>query len=216
MIIAGIDEAGRGPCVGPMVLAVACIEKKDEEKLREIGVRDSKLLSPKQREKLFTQIHGIASEIGAIEVSAKEIDTLRDWKSLNEVEAMRIGLLLNALKVKPEIVFVDSPDIIEGNFAERIKKYISFKTIIRAEHKADYNYPIVGAASIVAKVRRDLAIVELEKIYGKIGSGYPHDESTIKFLKNFLQQNNELPEIVRKSWLTTQRIMNERFQQKII
>ncbi len=216
MIIAGVDEAGRGPCVGPMVLAVACIEKKNEQTLKEIGVKDSKLLTPKQRNKLLKQLLGLTTETFSTQVSAQEIDSLRDHKSLNEVEAMRIGFLLNSLKQKPDMVFVDSPDFYAQNFAKRIYNYISFKTKIIAEHKADLNYPIVGAASIIAKVERDAAISDLEKVYGKIGSGYPHDEQTIRFLKDFLHQNKYLPEIVRKSWLTTQRIMDEKFQQKLV
>src|SRR3989344_2166030 len=107
MIIAGVDEAGRGPCVGPMVLAVACIEKKNEEQLSKIGVKDSKLLSPKQRDRLYKQIAGILTESFSTKVQANEIDSLRDRKSLNEVEAMRIGFILNSLKVKPDVVYVD-------------------------------------------------------------------------------------------------------------
>lgn len=216
MLIAGIDEAGRGPCVGPLVLAVVCVEKKKEEEFRSIGVKDSKLLSPEKRNNLYGKITSIADEFLSTELSAKEIDSLRDFKSLNELEAMKAGFLLNNLKEKPAVIFVDSPDIIADNFAKRIQKYISFKTKIVAEHKADVNYPVVSAASVIAKVDRDNAISELEKIYGKIGSGYPHDEQTIRFLKNFLHQNNYLPEIVRKSWSTTQRIVEEKFQQKII
>ncbi len=215
MIIAGVDEAGRGPCVGPMVLAVACIEKKDEETLKEIGVKDSKLLAPKKREELYKKINSLTTENSSAHISAKEIDELRDFKSLNEVEAMKIGFLLNNLKVKPELVFVDSPDVLANNFAKRIYKYLSFKTIIKAEHKADFNYPIVGAASIIAKVQRDNAIKDLEKIYGKIGTGYPHDEQTILFIKNFLLKENYLPDIVRKSWVTSQKIVDEKLQQKL-
>ncbi|MBI2598176.1 MAG: ribonuclease HII [Candidatus Diapherotrites archaeon] len=216
MLIAGIDEAGRGPCVGPLVMAVACIEKKHEQELVDLGVKDSKLLTAARREELFPKILGMLSEHCVATTTAKELDALMPRKSLNEIEAMKAAEMLNSLKKKPEIVFVDCPDVLEKNFAQRMRKYLSFDTIIRSEHKADFNYPVVGAASIVAKVLRDREILELEKSFGKIGSGYPHDEATITFLKNYLQLYNDLPDIVRKNWLTTQNILDERFQKKIL
>ncbi|MFH1256499.1 MAG: ribonuclease HII [Candidatus Diapherotrites archaeon] len=215
MLIAGVDEAGRGPCLGPMVLAVASIEKKEEDSLLEIGVKDSKLLSAKQREEQFGKITKAVKEFSFTAISAEEIDSLRDRKSLNEIEAMRIGALLNGLKRKPEIVFIDSPDCISGNFAKRIKKFISFETMLVAEHKADVNYPIVSAASIIAKVHRDDEIKKLEREFGRIGSGYPHDEDTIAFLKGFLKKNKSLPSFARKSWITSQNMLEEQFQKKL-
>ncbi len=215
MLIAGIDEAGRGPCLGPMVLAVTSIEKSNEEKLIELGVKDSKLLSPKERQRQYSEIKKLVKEFFLTKITAEEIDSLRDRKSLNEVEAMRAGFLLNSLKRKPEVIYVDSPDILSENFGKRIKKYISFDAIIKSEHKADVNYPIVSAASVIAKVERDREIEMLSKKYGDIGTGYPGDEDTIKFIKNYLHQFKSLPAIARKSWLTNQRILDERFQKKL-
>ena len=201
--------------MGPMVIAVSCIQKNDEDKLAEIGVKDSKMLSEKERERQIIEITKVVSEFSFVKIDAAEIDELRDRKSLNEVEAMRIGQLLNGLKTKPALVYVDSPDPISSNFAKRIKKYINFDTIIKAEHKADVNYLIVGAASIIAKVERDHSIRELEKEYGTIGSGYPHDELTITFLKKYLHQYNQLPVIARRSWITTQRLVDDKLQKRI-
>src|SRR3989338_588062 len=112
MLIAGIDEAGRGPCIGPLVISVACIEKRDEEKLIELGVKDSKLLSARERERQFRELKKILKEFRFVRIEAEEIDSLRDRKSLNEVEAMRVGELLEGLEEKPEVVYVDSPDVI--------------------------------------------------------------------------------------------------------
>lgn len=215
MLVAGVDEAGRGPCVGPMVLAVATIDSESETELFARGIKDSKLLSPSKRDELFPVVHDLCSEVAFECIEAEELDQLMSSKSLNEIEAMRIGKLLNALNTKPDVVYVDSPDVISSNFAERIKKYISFKPKIVAEHKADVNYAITGAASIVAKVNRDRRISELAKIYGNIGSGYASDESTINFIKRFLYDNNVLPPFVRKKWLTTERILNEKYQKKL-
>jgi len=215
MLIAGIDEAGRGPCLGPLVMAVTLIEKKDEEKLVELGVKDSKLLSVKERERQFKEIGSIVLENHSVHILAHEIDEERDRKSLNEIEAMYAAKLLNMLQTKPDVVYVDSPDVVMEEFGRRIEKYISFPTKMISEHKADFNYPIVSAASVIAKVERDNAIKKLAEEYGDIGSGYPHDEVTIKFLKNYLLENNKLPGFVRRSWQTILSIESERFQKKL-
>jgi ribonuclease HII len=215
MLIAGIDEAGRGPCLGPMVLAVATVEKRDEDCLLEIGVKDSKLLSPAVRVQQNGQLRKALKEFCVTRVGASEIDKLRDRQSLNEIEAMRAGLLLNSLKKKPDIVYIDSPDIIQENFGKRIEKYISFDTILKTEHKADMNYPIVSAASILAKVDRDKCIERLAKKHGNIGSGYPHDADTISFMKKFVAKNKKLPSFARKSWSTSQKMLNGELQSSL-
>ena|SRR3989338_7424298 len=215
LIIAGVDEAGRGPALGPMVLAVASIAKEDEEKLVEMGVKDSKLLSPAQREAFYPQIKALCTETLSTQIPAKDIDELRERQSLNEIEAMRIGWLLNHLKHAPDIVFVDAPDVIQENFSRRIEKYCQSKVKLVSEHKADFNYPICGAASVIAKVERDLEIKKLSAKFGEMGSGYPHDEVTIQFIRNWLQKNNVLPDFVRRSWATNQRLVDEKHQKKL-
>ncbi|MDO8537519.1 MAG: ribonuclease HII [archaeon] len=215
MIIAGIDEAGRGPVLGPMVIAVASIEKIEEEKLIELGVKDSKLLTQAQRNGFENEIKKLVSEYAFTKISPQEIDELRDRKSLNEIEAMRIGQLLNELKTKPEKVYVDSPDILANNFAKRIYNYLDFDCVIQAEHKADLNYPIVSAASIIAKIERDAEIEKLAKIHGKLGSGYPHDPDTISFLKNWVEKNKSLPDFSRKSWETSKNLLDAKLQKKL-
>ncbi len=216
MLIAGIDEAGRGPALGPMVLSVATIEKKDEEKLKKLGVKDSKLLKAAERERQCTVLGKLLHEFHSVSLEASEIDLLRDRKSLNEIEAMRIGYLLNKLRKKPKVVYVDSPDPIAKNFGKRIEKYISFGITIKAEHKADTTYPIVSAASIIAKVERDAAIQRLCRKYGKLGSGYPHDPDTIAFLCNWVKKNKSLPDFARKSWETSKNVEIKVFQKKLV
>ncbi len=215
MLIAGVDEAGRGPAIGPMVLGIATIEKKEETKLKKLGVKDSKLLTEKERRKQNKALPGILHEFNTVHVKAGEIDKLRERKSLNEIEAMRIGYLLNELKEKPDVVYVDAPDPIAENFGKRIRKYISFDIDIRSEHKADMNYLIVGAASILAKVERDLEIKKLCRRYGNMGSGYPHDPNTIAFLCDWVKKNKKLPNFARKSWETSKNIENKVFQRKL-
>lgn len=215
MLIAGIDEAGRGPCVGPLVMAVTVIDKADEEKLIELGVKDSKDLTVKERERQFPLIKKLVLEHQNSALEAEELDELMIRKSLNEIEAMQAAKLLNKLKKKPDVVYVDSPDVIMAEFGKRIERYLNFPVKIISEHKADSNYPIVSAASVIAKVERDEAIKKLADEYGEIGSGYPHDETTIKFLKKYLLQHNMFPSFARKSWQTIKVMQDKRFQTKL-
>ncbi|MBI4053218.1 MAG: ribonuclease HII [Candidatus Diapherotrites archaeon] len=215
MLVCGVDEAGRGPVMGPMVIAAACIEKADEENLAKMGARDSKLLTRGQRDRLRKKIIDACIETAQVEISAEELDGLMSRHSLNEIEAMKIGQMLNGLKKKPELVIVDSPDTIAENFAKRLRKYVSFKTSIRAEHKADATNPIVSAASIIAKTRRDEAMDEISGKCGTdLGTGYPHDPKTIAFLEKNAEEKS-LSEFVRKKWATTQNILDKKSQKKI-
>lgn len=218
MLIAGVDEAGRGPAIGPMVLAVAVISSEKEDILFELGARDSKLIPPLERERLYPLMRQTLSHYSTYHLSAFEMDELMDYDSLNEIEAMKIGALLNDLPARPDLVYVDSPDPLAGNFARRIENYISYHPKIVAEHKADVNYPIVSAASILAKVERDEVIKKLQKKYtsfGDIGSGYSHDERTISFLKNYLNTYQKLPECARQKWGTNIRLLDSRYQTKL-
>jgi len=215
MLIAGIDEAGRGPCLGPLVMAIALIHKEDEEKLVELGVKDSKMLSVKERERQLPEIKKIVVEFHSSHINAEEIDALMARKSLNEIEAMHAGKLINALKERPDVVYIDSPDVVMAEFGKRIEKYVSFPVKIISEHKADVNYPVVSAASVIAKVERDGEIKKISAEYGNVGSGYPHDEVTIRFLKNYLLEHSSLPGFVRQSWQTISFLQNEKFQKKL-
>src|SRR3989338_1156096 len=215
MLIAGIDEAGRGPCIGPLVMAIAVVKKEDEEKLVELGVKDSKMLSVKERERQFPKIKEMLVESHTSHITAEEIDALMKRKSLNEIEAMHAGKLINSLKSRPDVIYIDSPDVVMAEFGKRIEKYVPFPVKIVSEHKADVNYPIVSAASVIAKEERDGAIKKICAEFGELGSGYPHDEITIKFLKNYLLQHNVLPGFVRKSWQTIEVLQKEKFQRKL-
>lgn len=218
MLIAGVDEAGRGPAIGPMVLAVAVIDSDDEASLRELGAKDSKVVPVDERERMYPLLQNVLSAHSTVHINAPEMDELMDRVSLNEIEAMKIGSLLNQLPLKPKVVFVDSPDPIADNFGKHIQNYLSYKPKIVAEHKADVNYPIVSAASILAKVQRDAVIKELQQafsMFGDIGSGYSHDERTIDFLKSYLKLHGTLPSCARQKWATNVRLMNSKYQTKL-
>jgi len=215
MFLAGVDEAGRGPALGPMAMALVVATKEQEEKLADIGVRDSKELDSKNRVSLVAKIKNLVEEYKVSLVFPGELNSLMLRKSLNEIEAMRIGSMVNSLRVKPEILLVDSPDIVESNFSKRIARYCSARITIKSEHFADRNYPIVSAASILAKVARDAEIERLKGEFGEIGSGYPHDPLTIAFIRKWVEENGSLPPIARTEWETNKRELDRKFQTKL-
>lgn len=198
-MICGIDEAGRGPIIGPMVIAGSAANEKVIEKLKELGVKDSKLLSKKRREELFIEIKEITNyEI--IVLSANKIDEYNfSGTNLNQMEAKYISKIIE--KLNPELSIIDSPEPNPKKFEKMIQDKLSKKYNLLAEHKADSNHTIAAAASILAKVTRDNTIEEIKSKVGEnIGSGYPSDPNTKKFLeKNFRGPINKY---LRKCWKT--------------
>lgn len=207
-LFAGIDEAGRGPVIGPMVLACAVIDEDGAEKLRKLRVRDSKKVAPGRREHLEPLIKSIVKEWAMVKVQPWEIDSLRRKMSLNVIEAKKTAQLILSLGHKPGRITVDATDNIAADYKKKIVDEIKvLKPAYRlpeivSEHKADVNYIEVSAASIIAKVERDRDIEELKLKYGNFGSGYPSDELTQKFLKDMMRRGGVLPDYVRKSWNT--------------
>ena len=211
MIVAGVEEAGRGPVIGPMVMCICATDEKNLDKLSEIGVKDSKLLSPLQRERLFEQIKKICNHKIVI-ISSQEIDdSLNDPEmNLNKLEAKTSAMLINS--VKSDKVTLDCPSTNIPAYRQYVQNFVKVNTTIIAEHKADLNYVIVGAASILAKVTRD---AEIEKIKQKhnveFGSGYPSDPRTIEFLrKNW----NKYP-FFRKTWATYKKVAENQNQRQL-
>lgn len=211
MLIAGVDEAGRGPVIGPLVIAGVMIEETELPKLVDLGVKDSKLLSPQKRETLAAQIKKLALIHHTVWLSPAEIDRVVESKrklhKLNRLEAQAMAKTITILK--PDIVYVDASDILADRFAEHIAENLAFSPKIVSEHKADVKYPIVSAASIIAKVERDKAIRQLQKKHGNIGCGYPSDQNTIKFLDDWIRKFGSYPDFVRKSWKTAKRVKSE-------
>ncbi len=204
MKLGGIDEAGRGPVIGPLVIAAVVIDEKNLSKLEALGVRDSKKVTPKRREKLFNEIITLLDDYVIIELSPEQIDGRIG--TMNEFEVENFIKALNSLKVKPDVIYIDAADVKEERFGEIIGKRLNFSPKIIAEHKADDKYLPVSAASILAKVVRDRAIEKLKEQYGEIGSGYPSDPRTIKFLEEYYKEHGEFPPIVRRSWKTLRKI----------
>ena len=211
MLIAGVDDAGRGSVIGPLVIAGVLMKEEELPKLVELKVRDSKLLSPHRRETLAVEIKRIAQKHSVIKLSPKEIDkvveTGKKLHRLNRLEAQTMAKVIATLK--PDIAYVDASDVLEERFKQHILECLPFKPQIISEHKADRKYPIVSAASIIAKVERDKEITELANKYGDFGCGYPTDPKTIKFLQQCLEKLGEYPDFIRKSWKPAKKAKNE-------
>lgn len=210
MLISGVDEAGRGPVIGPLVIAGISVEENHLPKLVDLGVKDSKLLSSQKREKLAVEIRKLA-KCHIVLLSPAEIDRVVESKrrlyKLNRLEARAMARVIAVLK--PDIVYVDASDVLADRFGEHIAENLSYSPKIICQHKADINYPIVSAASILAKVERDSVILQLQKKHGNIGCGYPRDFNTIKFLENWIKNYGTYPDFVRKSWKTAKRIKKQ-------
>ncbi len=215
-LIGGIDEAGRGPVFGPMIICGLTILEDKYSALSKIGVKDSKLLTPRNRERLAPEIQKIVEKIAIRELSPEKIDELRaSGVSLNEIEVRYMAEIL--IELKPDVVYIDAVDVKEERFGQNIEKSSGLKNVeIVAKHKADFIYPIVGAASIIAKTRRDAEIRKLSEKYGNLGSGYPSDPVTIKFLEDWVQKYKKLPPFARKSWKTSQNILEVIVKQRKI
>ena len=211
MRIAGVDDAGRGAVIGPLVIAGVLLEARDLPCLVDMGVKDSKCLSSDQREYLATKIKKLAVGLHVERLLPKEIDkvvtTGKKLYRLNRLEALTMAKVVEALK--PDIVYVDASDVLAERFGHHIAETLSFKTEIVSEHKADKKYPIVSAASVIAKVERDNAISKLQQKYGCIGCGYPTDSQTLDFLGKWINDFGSYPDFVRKSWKPAKRLKNE-------
>jgi ribonuclease HII len=203
LLLGGIDEAGRGAILGPLVVAGVLINENDIEAIASFGVKDSKLLTRKKREALYSRLEAI-SQFEVVRISPREVDrsVLRGSRRrrLNYLETIAMARIITALK--PDVVFIDSPDPNLSKFTEEVKSLCKRTSEVVATHKADRLYPLVSAASIVAKVERDWAIDEIESRNGCVGSGYPSDPTTRKFLMELLESKSPVPEFSRISWKT--------------
>ena len=165
MDILGIDEAGRGSVLGPMVIAGVVIPEKMEKVLSRMGVKDSKKLTPNRRTILSRKLKKMF-EYDMIVISAREIDEMRaEGINLNEIEKNAMEELI--LRLKPQKAIVDAVDVKAERFQENLRNDTGFDVI--AEHKADDKFIQVGAASIIAKAERDAQIEEINKEFIRQG-----------------------------------------------
>ena len=209
-MICGVDEAGKGSVLGPMVIAAVGIASEDA--LADLGVNDSKLLPQKERERLYSLIRK-RCRITTVKLDAEEIDSVRTQMTLNSAVARAHARAISRLS--PSCAYVDACDVNAFRYAEMVKNNLDLECEIVSEHHADEKFPVVSAASIVAKVTRDRAISVLAKKYGEIGSGYPSDPVTIRYLTAYIEDHRHPPPIARKSWKTVSAILAKRSQSQL-
>ena len=205
----GVDEAGKGPVLGSMFAAAV---RADPDALPE-GVADSKHLSPERRSELSRAIHERADAVAVAEIPVERIDDPDTDMNTLTVEAHAealAGVVLEGLSG-----YVDAGDTNAVRFERRLTKRLDVPLELRAEHGADEQYPIVSAASIIAKVTRDAHVDRLAAEYGPIGSGYPGDEQTRLFLREYVEERGHLPPCARSSWQTCSDILGERDQSSL-
>ncbi len=204
MLVLGVDEAGRGSLIGDMFVAAVALGSEDLTTLAELGVRDSKKLSPTTRAKLF----GVVVSYSKYVFVKRFPPDLIDSNNINSlfVNAIRESVrAAYALGVEPSEIYIDSisdTQKVVNSLAGLIRKNV--KLVV--EYKADEKYVAVAAASIVAKVLRDKCIDYLRSFYGDFGSGYPSDPRTVKWVEELLASRSSLPSVVRLSWKTVKRL----------
>ncbi len=203
--ICGIDEAGKGPLLGPLVICGVIIHPQDVQKLVDIGVKDSKHLTPKKREELFPKIKTIIKDYMITIVEPREIDRAVESETLNLnwMEAIKTAIIVNYLK--PDKAIIDCPSTNIKAYTDYIKNFLKQDTELQLEHNAE-RFPVVAAASILAKVTRDSEIEKLKLKYGDFGSGYPSDKKAQDFLK---ENWKNYPELFRQSWASYKKVANQ-------
>ena len=203
--VVGIDEAGRGAWVGPLVVGAVAVPRDELPAIVATGARDSKTLSPARREEILARLERCA-RLGVVEASPDEVDRHVTFGQLNELEARLFGTV--ARPFAPAELRVDACDANARRFGARVAHHAGPNVRVLARHHADATDPLVGAASIVAKVRRDRAIRALSGRLGEeVGSGYPSDPVTVAFVRRTVLPGAALPPWLRGSWATTRRII---------
>lgn len=202
-MLAGVDEAGRGPVLGPLVVAGVLVES--ERPLRKLGVKDSKLLTPAKREELAPQIRALALRVETRVIPAEELNARMPGQNLNEIEVDAFAELLERLA--PSSAILDACDVNAERFGRNVAARVTHTCAILAKHEADLHHPVVAAASILAKVERDRLMAEISAQHGACGSGYSHDVHTQQWLAAYVRDHNKLPTFARREWETSRRLM---------
>ena len=203
--VVGLDEAGRGAWIGPLVVGAVGVPRAALEAVAATGARDSKTLSAGRREAIFDRLRGCAT-VASSQALPVEIDRHVADHGLNRLEARLFGELAGLFG--PAEARVDACDANARRFAGAVAHHAGPAVRVVARHHLDATDPLVGAASIVAKVTRDRAVRLLgEQLGEEVGSGYPSDPATVEFVRRWRSTHDELPGWLRRSWTTTRRVI---------
>ena len=220
----GVDEAGRGPAIGPLVVCALAVPTVDIEILTNIGAKDSKSLTRKKRielaKKIYSEVEKRNWKVGMITCSAYRIDKERDRTNLNDLEVELFKEAINKTKIEEKYgkIYLDACDINEQRFGNRVRESLGHdwgQWTIESKHKMDLENVLVGAASILAKVHRDNEIEKIAQLLNlDIGSGYPSDPKTKVAIRELIK--GDLPnKYLRWSWATIENIWEKENEQTI-
>ena len=208
VLIGGVDEAGRGSIIGPLVIAGISIKQDRIMDLHHVGVRDSKMLTAKARTSLFAIVSEMVDSLCIYKIDCSVVDENVFSKGLNKLEAETMAYVIDNLKA--DMVYVDSCDTDPGRYKHYIEsRLITSKSKLYSMHHADSLNIVVSAASIIAKFVRDGEIQEIRKTHCNIGSGYPSDVKTMRFIRNWVSEYKCAPRFARKSWRPLREMLEE-------
>ena len=193
-------------------MVVAAVGARSADVFSDLGVKDSKRLTPAERERLFPLIKKLC-RVATVIIPPEEIDAIRREMTMNACVARAHAQVIR--KLAPDTAYIDACDVNPLRYAETVRSHLDIVCEIVSEHHADDTYPIVSAASIIAKVTRDREISKLAKKYGEIGSGYPSDPITIAYLSAYIDEHRAPPPIARKSWKTVSTMLAEKTQSNL-
>jgi ribonuclease HII len=207
ILVGGVDEAGRGSIIGPLVVAGIGIRESKIALLHKMGIKDSKTLSPKARARLFGEIMKIVDSVCIHKIDPVEVDGSVSLRGLNRLEAKIMASVINTIGA--DEVYVDCCDVNPQRYREYMECHLTCKPKLHSMHHADAINMVVSAASIIAKITRDEEIQHIRSKYGSIGSGYPSDERTMSFIREWVAKNGSAPEFTRKSWKPLRLILDQ-------
>jgi len=197
--VVGADEAGKGPVLGPMVCAAVRAPPAALE-----GADDSKALPADRREALAARLRD--DDRVAVAVEAVPVERIDDPETdMNGLALAGQAAAVRAVARPGDAVDADAADVDAARFGRRLREAVADggpDVSVSAAHGADERSPVVGAASVVAKVERDRRVAALREAYGAVGSGYPSDPTTRAFLRGFVRDHGRLPDCARASWST--------------
>ncbi len=194
--VLGIDEAGRGAVLGPLIVAGILADVSATAPLRAAGARDSKAVPRARRREL---VRALVPHVHACRVIVVPPAVI-DGEGLTGIELKAIAELIERLQ--PDRVVLDAP--VGPNAIPRFVSLLRRNTPnpppIEARPRADVSDPMVGAASLLAKVVRDAYMAVLQRAYGDIGWGYPGEPKVRAFLEGWLADHGHLPPVCRTRW----------------